>query len=227
MIFGILLFLGSLLVVVGGVWGAVLAFMDHIGWGFAYIFVPFASLVFVIRKWHKKPVRQSFFLIISGFLVTIVSTVIFGFTTVASAIFAAKQQGKFTVKQIPSDTDSSSFTITQSTSESPTVEDTSESPAIVLSPLPNTTPSPDSNSSPVATNTPSPNPNSSPIAANTPSPTTKTSYRQYMLVGYLAFDKGDYQTALINFQRALNESPDNPYALKAIDNTKQRIASSR
>ncbi|MCP2729309.1 hypothetical protein [Limnofasciculus baicalensis] len=48
-----------------------------------------------------------------------------------------------------------------------------------------------------------------------------------MLVGYLAFDKGDYQTALINFQRALNENPDNAYALKAIDNTKQRIASSR
>ena len=49
--------------------------------------------------------------------------------------------------------------------------------------------------------------------------TSRSQFRQYMEVGYHAFDVKDYHTALINFQQALEEQPKNPYALKAIENT--------
>ena len=47
---------------------------------------------------------------------------------------------------------------------------------------------------------------------------TVDSFTQYMRIGYAATQQRDYQTALINFRRALNERPENPYALRAIAN---------
>ena len=41
-------------------------------------------------------------------------------------------------------------------------------------------------------------------------------FRRYMLTGYAATKQRDYQTALVNFRKALNERPGNPYATKAI-----------
>jgi len=52
---------------------------------------------------------------------------------------------------------------------------------------------------------------------------SRSQFKRYMQVGYHAFDLGDYHTALINFQQALKERPDNRYAQKAIENTNQRI----
>ncbi|HAG83418.1 MAG TPA: hypothetical protein DCL61_20295, partial [Cyanobacteria bacterium UBA12227] len=48
-------------------------------------------------------------------------------------------------------------------------------------------------------------------------------FTQYMNVGYAATDQRDYQTALINFRRALNERPGNPYAVRAIQNVESYI----
>lgn len=53
--------------------------------------------------------------------------------------------------------------------------------------------------------------------------TSRSQFKRYMEVGYHAFDLGDYHTALINFEQALKERPDNIYAQKAIENTQQRI----
>lgn len=49
-------------------------------------------------------------------------------------------------------------------------------------------------------------------------------YDTYMKVGYNAYEKGDYNTALINFRRALASRPNDGYATRAIQNTEKRLA---
>jgi FtsH-binding integral membrane protein len=63
----ILLGLGLLISLVGGIWFLVKAFQQHIGWGLCCMFVPFASLVYLIKYWNdaKKP-----------FLISLVGTVL-------------------------------------------------------------------------------------------------------------------------------------------------------
>lgn len=54
--------------------------------------------------------------------------------------------------------------------------------------------------------------------------TAETSdYDRYMRIGYEATEKGNYQTALINFRRALEQRSDDPYALQAIRNVQTYI----
>jgi hypothetical protein len=63
---------------------------------------------------------------------------------------------------------------------------------------------------------------------NTATPNAAPSfYTQAMLVGYAAEEQGDYQTALINFRRALAERPGDRYALRAIANVESYIAQQR
>ncbi|MEL6380972.1 MAG: hypothetical protein AAFQ89_00575 [Cyanobacteria bacterium J06626_18] len=52
-------------------------------------------------------------------------------------------------------------------------------------------------------------------------------YTEAMLAGYAAAEIEDYQTALINFQRALEERPGDRYALAAIENMEAYIAQQR
>ena len=49
-------------------------------------------------------------------------------------------------------------------------------------------------------------------------------YDAYMKVGYNAYEKGDYNTALINFRRALVSRPNDVYATRAIQNTEKSLA---
>ncbi|NES71807.1 MAG: tetratricopeptide repeat protein [Okeania sp. SIO2D1] len=51
----------------------------------------------------------------------------------------------------------------------------------------------------------------------------ESSYDRYMRIGYDATEQGDYQTALINFRRALAERPGDSYATQAIRNVKTYI----
>lgn len=48
-------------------------------------------------------------------------------------------------------------------------------------------------------------------------------YDRYMHIGYEATEQGNYQTALINFKRALNERPGDYYASQAIRNVQTYI----
>ena len=67
-----------------------------------------------------------------------------------------------------------------------------------------------------------------PAAADAPvTETAPNLYTQAMLVGYAAEEQGDYQTALINFRRALAERPGDSYALRAIANVESYIAAER
>ena len=56
---------------------------------------------------------------------------------------------------------------------------------------------------------------------------TPDPYTQAMQVGYAAEEQGDYQTALINFRRALAARPGDRYALRAIANVESYIAAQR
>lgn len=70
---------------------------------------------------------------------------------------------------------------------------------------------------------PSPAP-STPQAAE---PADPDPYTQAMLVGYAAVEQEDYQTALINFRRALAARPGDVYAQRAINNVESYIAQQR
>lgn len=60
-------------------------------------------------------------------------------------------------------------------------------------------------------------------STNTAAKTTKTKYDVWMRIGYKAYDKKDYNTALINFKRALKLRPNDIYATRAIQNTQKRL----
>ena len=52
----------------------------------------------------------------------------------------------------------------------------------------------------------------------------RSQYDTFMKVAYTAYDKKDYNTALINFKRALAARPNDKYATKAIQITKNSLA---
>lgn len=61
-------------------------------------------------------------------------------------------------------------------------------------------------------------------AQSTPKPSY---YDRYMQAGYAATSQKDYQTALINFRKALGERPGDRYATQAISNTEVYIQGTR
>jgi hypothetical protein len=69
-----------------------------------------------------------------------------------------------------------------------------------------------------------PNSTSVKTPAKTSVKRTKTQYDVYMKIGYTAYNKKDYNTALINFRRALKLRVNDTYATKAIQNTEKRLA---
>jgi hypothetical protein len=52
-------------------------------------------------------------------------------------------------------------------------------------------------------------------------PPQSSEFDRYMAAGYEATDQRDYETALLYFQRALDERPNNSYAQQAIQNVEQ------
>ncbi len=62
-------------------------------------------------------------------------------------------------------------------------------------------------------------PQSSPSSGQQPPQTSE--FDRYMAAGYAATQERDYATALIYFQRALDERPNNSYAQQAIQNVEQ------
>ena len=63
----ILIALGLLLMIVGGVWGIVVAFRRSVLWGLCYVFVPFAAMVFLVVAWADA--KRSFLVSTMGILV--------------------------------------------------------------------------------------------------------------------------------------------------------------
>ena len=196
---GLFFLLGFVLSFVGYIWGLVQAFGEETVWGVLYLLVPFAALVFYIKKWSNKRIRKTFLIQCTGLLMFVLGisiALISGFTN-----FADRAESEFKVTVEPNKPWPSPF---------PPDLNTSPSPQLSASPSPESSP-------PV---------NAPPVAAPKLPPVTDREYdfKQSMQLGYLAYENRDYQTALINFNRALQARPGDVYATKAIDNTKRAIA---
>jgi hypothetical protein len=56
---------------------------------------------------------------------------------------------------------------------------------------------------------------------DSPAPVQSTPYDRYMQAGYAAVEQKDYEAALLQFQRALDERPNDTYAQRAIQNVER------
>jgi len=85
----------------------------------------------------------------------------------------------------------------------------------------NTSPSPIQEPSPAADATPGAEPNFGTVGGQ------QYDFNKSMQLGKLAYTKGDYQTALINFNRAVQANPGDAEALKGVEDTKKAIAQAK
>ncbi|MGJ3251404.1 MAG: tetratricopeptide repeat protein [Elainellaceae cyanobacterium] len=178
---------GYLIMLTGGIWGLILAFQDSAVWGLLYLFVPFAALVFFIKKWSRIPVRKSFFLQIGGFLVGLLGILGFAFMSdslAGSGLNPALTPGSSDEIPVEASADSSELSTDLSTTSDESVS----------------------------------SPTNQTAASDYP-----CDFTQCMTVGYAAMQQKDYQTALINFRRALEQRPGNTYATEAIQNAEAAI----
>ncbi len=195
--------LGLVLATVGYIWGLVQAFQEEVVWGLLYWFIPFAALIFYIKKWSNKKIRKTFFIQLAALPIFLLSGII---TMVSYGTELAKlaQSGTVTINQGSSEQSSSSFPSDFSISSSPSQEQSpGAEPSTELSPAP------------------IPEPTSGTVGDQ------KGDFKQLMKLGYTYYGQRDYQTALIIFNRALEARPGNTYAVKAIDNTKMAIDQSK
>ena len=85
----------------------------------------------------------------------------------------------------------------------------------------NTSPSPIQEPSPAADATPGAEPNLGTVGGQ------QYDFNKSIQLGKLAYKKRDYQTALINFNRALQANPGDAEALKGVEDSKKAIAQAK
>jgi hypothetical protein len=85
----------------------------------------------------------------------------------------------------------------------------------------NTSPSPIQEQSPTADATPGAEPNFGTVGGQ------QYDFNKSIQLGKLAYTKGDYQTALINFNRAVQANPGDAEALKGVEDTKKAIGQAK
>lgn len=197
----ILICLGYLAMMAGGIWGLVLAFQESAVWGLLYFFVPFAAFVFIIKKWSRKSVRRSFFLSLGGFGIGILGTLMTGLfvnslSTEMAETGALYEEAELSIEEEP-------MVESEAVAQAPSLENAAENSATPIESAPEAFPSTGNSAVSVA-------------QSETQSP---CDFKQCMSVGYAAYEQKDYQTALINFERALRQQPDNEYAINAVNNT--------
>ena len=79
--------IAAIAMIIGGLMMIVAAFREHILWGLGYLFVPFVSLIFIVRYWKEARV---------GFVVSTLGLVIF-----AGTLFAAPEVRAALTSQLP------------------------------------------------------------------------------------------------------------------------------
>lgn len=200
---GLFFLLGLLLATVGYIWGLLQAFQEEVVWGLLYWFIPFAALVFYIKKWSNKKIRKTFLIQLAAWPMFLLSGII-TMVSYGTELTKLAQSGTVTVNQGSSEQSSSSFPSDFSISSSPSQEQSpGAEPSTELSPAPILEPT------------------SGTVGLQ------KGDFKQLMKLGYTYYGQRDYQTALIIFNRALEAGLGNVYAVKAIDNTKMAIAQSK
>lgn len=58
------MWLGLVLLVIGGIWFIIAAFREGILWGLGVLFIPFVSLIFLVLGWPEA--KRPFFLQLAG-----------------------------------------------------------------------------------------------------------------------------------------------------------------
>ena len=200
---GLFFGLGFLLAIVGSIWGLVQAFQEDVVWGLLYWFIPFAALVFYIKKWSNKKIRKTLLIQLAAWPMFLLSGII-TMVTYGTEFTKLAQSGTITIQPESTEQSPSSFRSDFSISSSPTPEQ-----------------SPSFESSPQLSPAPITEPTSGTVGAR------KGDFTKSMKLGYAYYGQGDYQTALINFNRALQVRPSNIYAVKAVENTKSAIVQGR
>lgn len=79
-IVSVLFMLGILISLVGNTIGMVQSFQESVTWGLLYLFVPFAAIVFTVKFWDRKWVRNSFLLSIGGALLMAIGVAMLSIT---------------------------------------------------------------------------------------------------------------------------------------------------
>ena len=199
---GLFFLLGFVLSFAGYIWGLVLAFQQETVWGLLYFFIPCAGFVFHVKYWSNLKIRKAFLVQCGGLLMFLLG----GFTTY---VFHAKDfktisQSGVDVQQGANEQSPSSFPSDFNTSSSPSQE---QSPA--------------SEPSPAADATPGAEPNFGTVGGQ------QYDFNKSIQLGKLAYTKRDYQTALINFNRAVQANPGDAEALKGVEDTKKAIAQAK
>jgi hypothetical protein len=206
----IALVLGWLMMFVGGIWGLVIAFQDSITWGLICFLVPFASFFYIFKNWKKRGVRRSFFLGLTGFVLTILAGIGMGFLQAATLQADSTTWGEWTesadLGELSGELSSDDGWMLDENAVGIEIQP-DFSQAEVIAAEPEVVSAAGENAAIAATLPPAVDPNQ------------KYDYRQTMMVGYAAYQKSDYQTALINFRRALQARPNDRLALEAIQNT--------
>ncbi len=218
LLIAIFFFIASLLCYIGFILGLIEAFREDVAWGVVYSWVPlFGALIFYLKKWSNKKIRKSFFLMVTGWFMVLLG----------GGLLQQVHSGFQTSTTFGSDINSA-----QNTSDSPSLSTT----GLNVSPPPTQESSPGNQLSfsstglkvsPPVTQESSPGTQPSPRIYAASVPGNKDEFKKSMKLGYVYYAQRDYQTALINFNRALQVLPGDAYAVKAVDNTKMAIVGSR
>ena len=220
LILGILFFaIGLLLSYIGFILGSIDAFKEDAAWGVIFWCIPYiGAIVFYVKKWGNQKNRKSFFVILASWLFSSLGGVLL--KQQASSMFPTSSTSGVDMNSSQNYTEQSPspFSTDFSASPSPTQE---SSPVSEPSPFPTefTISANQEPSSPVS--------EASPQGSPAPISTHKDDFTKSMKLGYAYYGQGDYQTALINFNKALQVRPDDAYAIKAVENTKTAIVQGR
>ncbi len=68
------MWLGLVLLVIGGIWFVIAAFREGILWGLGVLFVPFVSLIFLVLGWPEA--KRPFFLQLAGLGVILLAALV-------------------------------------------------------------------------------------------------------------------------------------------------------
>lgn len=191
--------LGVVLSIVGNIWGLIQAFREEYLWGVLYLLVPFAGFFFYMKYWSNTRIRKTFFMQ----LVVVPIYLFAGFQFVST--IASSLAPWFSMLQ-PQSSEQSPSSFPSDFNPSPSTQE--EFPASDPSPQISETPT-------------SAEPNFGTVGGQ------QYDFNQSMQLGKLAYTKGDYQTALINFNRAVQANPGDADALKGVEDTKKAIAQAK
>jgi len=199
---GLFFVLGFVLSFAGYIWGVVQAFQQETLWGLLYLLIPCAGLVFHLKNWSNLKIRKAFLIQCAGLLMFVLG----GVTT---SVF----YGKYFTTSSPSGVNVEQGSSEQSPSSFPSDFNTSPSTSQKQFPA--------AEQSPAADAAPGAEPNFGTVGGQ------QYDFNQSMQLGKLAYTKGDYQTALINFNRAVQANPGDAEALKGVEDTKKAIAQAK